>query len=174
MYESWNKTISIQLYSAWRSREGGRYSSADRAPESWSDIRGFKTRQERSFPELTYCAVTYTVSIPPSCYCSDTPKTLGHSAKSASGRLQLKTHTAKSGFEKSGRTNTGSLISCVFWIWSQGGLYMLSRHSVEPLRETSSRVTLWERSSTVVSFSEPLWIDPDLESGVVPHELISN
>ena len=98
-----------------------------RAPDSWPNGCEFESRQEQrenfSSPELTLCADSYSVSVPP----PPTPvlpqwhvKDPGHAAKSASGRLRLYTHTPLTQRSRSGLTMP------------------LYRHSVGTYPETSS------------------------------------
>ena len=47
---------------------------------------------EFSSPELTLCADSYSVSVPPLCYRSGMQKDPGHSAESAGGRFHLNMH----------------------------------------------------------------------------------
>ena len=79
---------------------------------------------EFSSPDLTLCADSYSVPIPPSSLLPQWHvKDPGHSAKSAGGRLHLNTHT-----------------SVTQQSWS--GLTMpLSRNSVGTYPETSSHAT---------------------------------
>ena len=81
---------------------------------------------EFSSPELTLCADSCSVSVPPLCYHSGTQKTPGRSAKSAGGRLQLNTHTPLTQRSRSGMTMP------------------LSWHRVETYPETSSHATYQE------------------------------
>ena len=77
---------------------------------------------EFSSPELTLCADSYLVSVPPPCYQWQV-KDPDHSAKSAGGRLHLNTHTSLTQQSQSGPT------------------MLLSGHSVGTYQETSSHTT---------------------------------
>ena len=59
---------------------------------------------EGSPPELTLCADSYSVSVPPPVLSQRHVKDHGHSAKSVSGRLQLNTHTPLTQQSRSGLT----------------------------------------------------------------------
>ena len=86
-----------------------------------------------SSPELALCADSYSVSVPPQCYCSGTQKTPVILPKSAGGRLYLNMHTSLT--QRS---------------WS--GLTMpLSRHIVGTYLETAHTQLVTEHSATVVS-----------------------
>ena len=83
------------------------------------------------------CADSCSVSVPPPVLPKWHVEDLGHSAKSAGGKLCLNTHTPLTQRSRSGLTTP------------------LCRHSVgtDPL-------------------AEPLWTDPDLESGINEREII--
>ena len=74
-------------------------------------------------PETTLYADSYSVSVPPLVLPQWHVKDPGHSAKSAGGRLHLNTHTPLTQRSRSGLT------------------MLLSRHSMETYRETSSHAT---------------------------------
>ena len=78
---------------------------------------------ELSSPELTLCADSYSVSVPPPVLPQWHVKDPGHSAKSAGGRLHLNTHTQLTQRSRSGLTMP------------------LSRHTVGTYQETSSHAT---------------------------------
>ena len=99
---------------------------------------------EFSSPELTLCADSYLVSVPPPCYCSGCQR--------AGSRLHLNTHTPLTQQSRSGLTMP------------------LSRHSVGTYLETSSNTTHLEAFSQSSQFAET---DPGIKSGISVHELIS-
>ena len=111
---------------------------------------------EFSSPELTLCADSYSVSVPPPCIPQWHVKVPGHFAKSTGGRLHLNTHTP---------LTQRSLI----------GLTMpLSRRSVGIYLETSSHTNSPGNTQPQTSqLAEPLWTDPGLNSGISVRELIS-
>ena len=77
-----------------------------------------------SSPELTFCADSCSVSVPPPVLLQWHVKDPGHSAKSAGGRLHLNTHKPLTQQSLSGLT------------------IPLSRHSVGTYPETSSHAKL--------------------------------
>ena len=107
------------------------------------------------FSELTFCADSCLVSVPPPMLPQWHIKDPSHSAKSAGSRLQLNTCTTLTQ-------------------WSQGGLAMLSRHSVRTYREMCSHAT--GQGMLVHSHLSSLWhcgLIPGLMSGVGACKLIS-
>ena len=82
--------------------------------------------EELSSPELTLCADSYSVSVPPPVLPHWHVKDPGHSAKSTGGILYLNTHAPLTHRSRSG------LITPLF------------RHRCESLSETSSRATCQE------------------------------
>ena len=82
--------------------------------------------EEFSSLELTLCADSYLVSVPPSVLPQWHIKDPGHSAKSAGGGLHLNTHTTLTHRSRSGLTMP------------------LSRQSVGTYQETSSHATRQE------------------------------
>ena len=110
---------------------------------------------EFSSLESTLCADSYSVSVPPLCYCSGTEKTPVILPK-----VQM------AGTPKHAYTLTQR---------SRSGLTMpLSRHSVGTYQENelthnSSGNTLPQSSQ----LAEPLWIDSGLKNGIGVRELIS-
>ena len=106
--------------------------------------------EEFSSPELTLCADSYSVSVPPPCYRSSP----GHSAESAGGRLHLNTHTPM--IQRSRADYSAVQAQC-------GNL------SGNELTRNSSRNTRPQSSQ----LAEPLWTDPSLKSGISVRELIS-
>ena len=112
---------------------------------------------EFSSSVLTFCAKSYSVSVPklPSCVTAMACENPGNSAKSPGGRLHLNTHTPLTQR-------------------SQSGLAMLSRHTMgtylgNELTSNSSGNT-WLQSSQL---TEPLWTDPYLKSVTGMHKVIS-
>ena len=77
---------------------------------------------EFSPPELTLCAASYSVSVPPPVLPQWHLKHPGHSATNAGGRLELNTHTPLT-------------------LRNRSGMTMLSRHSMGTCQETSSHAT---------------------------------
>ena len=88
---------------------------------------------EFSSPELTLCADSYSVSVPPPVLPQWHVKDRGHSAKSAGGRLYLNKHTPLTQRSRSELT------------------MQLSRHSVGTYPETAHTQLVSEHSATVVS-----------------------
>ena len=110
---------------------------------------------EFSSPESTLCADSYSVSVPPPVLPQWHIKDPGHSAKSASGRLHLNTHTPLTQRSRSGLTMP------------------LSRHSVGNL--SGNKLTRNSSGNTLSqsSLAAQLWTDPGLKSGISVRELIS-
>ena len=109
---------------------------------------------EFSSPELTFCAKSYSVSVPP-VLLQWHVKDPSDSAKSAGGRFHLNTHTP--------------LIRR-----SRSGLTMLSRHSVGTCQ--GNKLTCSSSGNTQPQSSqlaEPLWTDPGIKSGICVRKLIS-
>ena len=109
-------------------------------------------------PELTLCAGSYSVSVPPLVLPQWHVKDPSHSAKSAGGRLRLNMYTPLAQRSRSRLT------------------VPLSRHSVgwEPIRKRAHTQLVREHLATVVSqLAEPLWTDPSIKSGISVRELIS-
>ena len=79
--------------------------------------------EEFSSPELTLCAGSYSVSVPPPCYRSGTSKDPGHWTKSTGGRIHVNTHTPWTQRSRSELTTS------------------LSGYSVRTYPETSSHAT---------------------------------
>ena len=107
-----------------------------------------------SSPDLTFCADSFGVrSTPvlPQWHVRDP----GHSAKSASGRLNLNTHTP-------------------FTQQNRSGLTTLSGHSVGTFQRNeltrNSSGNIWPQLS---QFAEPLRIDAGVKSGISVRQLIS-
>ena len=137
--------------------EGSQDSMVVRAPDSWSKGCEFEPwqelREEFSSPELTSCADSHSVSVPPPFWHK---KDLGHTAKSAGGRLHLNTHTPLTQRSRSELTMP------------------TSRHSVWTYSETRSHATCRGNNRPQSSqLHEPLWTDPDIMSGINVRELIS-
>ena len=105
---------------------------------------------ELSSPELTSCADSYSVSVPPPCCRSDP----GHSAKCAGGILHLNTHTPL----------TQRSRSC---------LTLLSRKCGNLLRKKLTSKSSGNTRPQSSQLAEPLWTDPGLKSGLGMRELIS-
>ena len=99
--------------------------------------------------------LTYSVSVPPPCYHSDTLKNPGHSTKSAGGRLHLNTHAPLTQRSQSGLSMT------------------LSRHSVGTYPETSSHATRQGTFGLSSQLAEQLWTDPGIKSEISVCDLIS-
>ena len=82
---SLSEAFLLSVHPRWNSRDG---LIVGRAPYSWSKVR--IPAGEFSSPGLSLCADSYSMSVPPP---QRHAKDLGHSAKSAGGRLHLNTHT---------------------------------------------------------------------------------
>ena len=109
---------------------------------------------EFSSPELTFCANSYSVSVPP-VLLQWHVKDPSDSAKSAGCRFHLNTHTP--------------LIR-----QSRSGLTMLSRHSVGTCQGNEVTCNSSGNSRPQSSqFAEPLWTNPGGKSGISVRELIS-
>ena len=112
---------------------------------------------EFSSPELILCADCYSVSVPhpelPLWHVKDP----GHSAKNASGRLHLNTHTPLIQRNRDGLTMLAVQACC-------GNLTgnVLTCNSSGNTRPQSSQL------------AGPLWTDPGLKNGISVRELLSN
>ena len=105
---------------------------------------------EFSSPELTLCADSHSVSVPPpQCHVKDP----GHSAKSAGGRLHLNTPTPLTQRSRSGPLSGHSVGNL-----SGNGLIRNSSGNTKP------------QSSEI---AEPLWTDSCLKSAIGVHDVIS-
>ena len=113
---------------------------------------------EFSSPELTFCADSYSVSVPSPVTPQWHVKDPGHSTKSAGGRLHVNTHTPLAHRSRSGLTMP------------------LSRHSAGAYPETSSHAA---RQGNIrpqsLQLAELLWTDPGLlKSGISMGELTTS
>ena len=79
-----------------------------------------------------------------------------HAAKSAGGRLHLNTHTPLTQRSRSGLTTC----RCPGIVW-------------EPIRKQLTHSLSGNIRPQSSQFAEPLWIDPDIKSGIRVRELIS-
>ena len=95
------------------------------------------------------------MSVPLLYYRSVIKKNLGHSAKSAGGRLHLNMHIPLNQQSRSGLTMP------------------LSRHSVGTYMETSSHATCQGTFGQFSQLAESLWTEPGIESGISVRELMS-
>ena len=102
------------------------------------------------------CADSYSVSVPPPVLPQWHVKDLGHSAKSAGGRLHLK-HANTLEPTKSEWADYAA-VQALFGNLSGNEL---TRNSSGKTRSQSSQL------------AEPLWTDPGLKSGISVRELIS-
>ena len=110
---------------------------------------------EYSYPELTLCADSYSVSIPPHVTAVARKRPRSFCQKSAGGRFHPNTHT-------------------LFTQRSRFGLTMpLSRHSVGTYPETGLHATCQGTLNQSSQLAEPLWTDPGIKSGTSVRELIS-
>ena len=88
---------------------------------------------ESSSPELTLCADSYLVFVPPPMLLQWHIKDPSHSAKSAGDQLHLNTHTPSTQ-----RTQSGPIV-------------LLSRHSVETYQKQAHMQRVREHSVTVIT-----------------------
>ena len=110
---------------------------------------------EYSYPELTLCADSYSVSIPPHVTAVARKRPRSFCQKSAGGRFHPNTHT-------------------LFTQRSRFGLTMsLSRHSVGTYPETGLHATCQGTLNQSSQLAEPLWTDPGIKSGTSVRELKS-
>ena len=111
--------------------------------------------EEFSSLELTLCADSSSVSVPPPCYHSGMEKAPVIPQKSTSGRLHLNMHTPSTQRKRSELTMP------------------LSRHSVESYPENEFKRNLsWNIRPQSSQLAERLWADPGTNSGISVRELI--
>ena len=108
-----------------------------------------------SSPELTLCADSYSVSVPPHVLPLWHVKDPSHPAKSARGRLHQNTHTLDQ-IKSAWADYAAVQVQC-------GNLSgnKLTRNLTGSIQPQLSQL------------AEPLWTDPGIKSGISVHELIS-